>query len=127
MLFLYISFSNALITQDFTPTEYRPLLSVLLARRVLVHTTCYTLRYTVNTAHAPLGKIMSAWCVIRGVLAFFSVKEKYFSRIILVGLIRTRDNGTFRNLHSNGNIFYEMYCRTTFRNPKLSYGTCLII
>lgn len=70
---------------------------------------------------------MSAWCVIRGVLAYFSVKEKYLSRIILVGLMRTRDDGTFTNFHRNGIIFYDMYCRTHIRKAKLSYSICLII
>lgn len=63
-------------------------------------------------------------------MAYFSVKEKYLSRIILVGLMRTRDDGAFRNLHRNGIIFYDMYCmysRTNIRKTKLSYNICLII
>lgn len=50
--------------------------------RVFARTTHYmlhTLCYTVNTAHAPLEKIMKAWCVIQGTLADFSVKGKYLS------------------------------------------------
>jgi len=49
-------FSNALITQDFTPPQSA------LSQDCLhtPHTTCFTLRQTLNTAYAPLGKITRA-------------------------------------------------------------------
>lgn len=49
VLFLYISFSNALITQDFTPMEYSPHLILASAKSACTH---YTLHATHTTLHS---------------------------------------------------------------------------
>lgn len=112
--FLYILFSNALITQDFTPPQSA------LSQDCLhtPHATCFTLRHTVNTAHTQLGKIMRAWCAIQGTLAYFSVKEKYFSRIILVALMRTQDE-----VEHSGSCTVMALSSRTCRTSSLPFDT----
>lgn len=111
---LHFVFKCSHHTQDFTPPQ--PALSQDCLHTP--HTTCFTLRHTANTAHTQLGKIMRAWCAIQGTLAYFSVKEKYFSRIILVALMRTQDE-----MEHSGTCTAMALSSRTCRTSSLPFDT----
>lgn len=93
---------------------------MLLAKSASTH-------YTLHATHSEystrtVGKDYERLVCYTGSLAYFPVKEKYFSRIILVGLMRTQDDGTFRT----GMALSTMTCTVGHLSEKPNFSTVLV-
>lgn len=120
VLFLYISFSNALITQDFTPMEYSPHLILLSAKSACTHHTLHATHTTLHGEYRTLtiGKDYESLVCYTGDFGLLLSEGKELSRIILVALMRTQD----KMEHSGTCIVMALSSRTC-RAISLPFGT----
>lgn len=107
VLFLYISFSNALITQDFTPMEYSPHLILLSAKSACTH---HTLHATHTTLHSEYRThhweiLWEPGVLYRGLWLISQWRKRTFQNYPGRFNEDSRQDGTFGNLNSNGIIF----------------------
>lgn len=120
VLFLYISFSNALITQDFTPMEYSPHLILLSAKSACTHHTLHATHTTLHGEYRTLtiGKDYERLVCYTGDFGLLLSEGKELSRIILVALMRTQDK-----MEHSGTCTVMALSSRTCRTISLPFGT----